>query len=139
MRHINVHGSGPSSSSSSSSLLCCTSLSVACIPPTSLFCTTTPFPAPLPSSLPYRPLPLAPSHVSAYSAFAAMHYEFYILQTASLSAETRDSSRVTYTVYTIRSLYYPQVRRETRDSRRVCDKEASDGFLARKRIKADAK
>ena len=46
------------------------------------------------------PSSFLPPHVSAYSTFAAMHYEFYILQTASLSTETRDPSRVTYTVCT---------------------------------------
>lgn len=32
-------------------------------------------------------------YVSAYSTFAAMYYEFYILQTAPLSSTTRDPSR----------------------------------------------
>lgn len=32
-------------------------------------------------------------YVSAYSTFAAMYYEFYILQTAPLSSATRDPSR----------------------------------------------
>jgi len=36
-------------------------------------------------------------YVSAYSTFAAMYYEFYILQTAPLSSTTRDPSRYSET------------------------------------------
>lgn len=69
MRHINVHvGDSPFP-----------------VHPFSVGCATAAPP-------PRRPRRLQPPCVLAYSTFPAMHYEFYILQTAPLSPATRDPS-----------------------------------------------
>lgn len=74
MRHINVHvGDSP-------------------LPLHPLFCWCA---AAAAAARPPPPATPPPPCVLAYSTFAAMHYEFYILQTAPLSHATRDPSSFT--------------------------------------------